>query len=150
MIRIPLFWSKTSISRSNGNLGGKELLLDQVNIEHKIANLLGRLKELISQSVPGCLLCQLVNLCGLRNTQQSLELIHSIWVIEINVLVEPLDGKVFLVRVKECFVDGLQVLHSSHRGDEGVGRFFDWVVGLHDAEWEPSLFALRVQSVGDL
>lgn len=70
--------------------------------------------------------------------------------VEVNVLLVPLNGEVLLVRVDQSLIDWLEVLHSSLGRDESVSGLKSWFVTLKDGEWIPGSLALWVKSCGNV
>jgi len=68
--------------------------------------------------------------------------------IEIDVFIEPRDGEVLLIGVEKSPVDWVQILHSSLNRNECVGLLEHRCISGSDANREPSLFALWIDSCG--
>jgi hypothetical protein len=71
-------------------------------------------------------------------------------VVEVNVLHEPLNGQVFLSRLHESQVDGVQVLQTTHRRNELVSWLDCCRVIGSDSQGQPPLLALWVNGVGEV
>jgi len=69
-------------------------------------------------------------------------------VVEVLVLVEPLDAEVVLAAVLEGGVHGSQVLRAAHGRDPSVGRVVDGIIVETKTGGEPSLLDFRVHVVG--
>ena len=69
-------------------------------------------------------------------------------VVEVLVLIVPLDCKVVLATVLEGLVHRGEVLASAHRGDPGVGWLVDGSVVEGEADWVPTLLDLGVDVEG--
>jgi len=68
--------------------------------------------------------------------------------VEVFVLVEPLDSEVVLAVVLQTGVDWVDVLHSALAGDELMCSLISWLVLESQAKWEPSLLNLWVHLSG--
>jgi len=65
-------------------------------------------------------------------------------VVEVDILVEPLDAEVVLAAVLKGDVNGSQVLATTHRADPGVGGIVGWCVVKSESHRQPSLLDFRV------
>jgi len=78
------------------------------------------------------------------DVQKLLERGNGHRMVEVQILIEPLDGEWSLISIQEGSIDGCQVLEPSLSTDEGVSRFLAWGIAFLDGKWEPSLLQFRI------
>lgn len=80
------------------------------------------------------------------DTEELGKLHDGIWMVEVHILLVPLDGKVFLVAIEESLIHWLEVLHSALARDEVVSLLEDSGIVQLDSNRVPSLLALWINS----